>query len=226
MITDVGIDMDGVLYDFVHAFRNYCSARLGRTDLPYPSSWLFYEDWGLDKETFEVWLEEATQEVDLFNSQFPYHNSVEGWAKLRTMDLRIHIMTHREPYAYKQTLDWMESFGFIPDSLHFGDEKVILETYVRDEGAAIDDYPKYYRDYEDVGVKAFIRTQEWNKGFAGRRVPDLLGFARAVEVHNEYHGMEKLSIGTKPRKPSLLDNRDYTQPPSFLVTTHYPKELQ
>ena len=221
MITDIGIDVDGVLYDFVHAFRNYCSKRLARTDLPYPTTWVFYEEWGITKDTFDEWLEEATADSDLFNSQFPYHNSLEGWAKLRTMDVRLHIMTNRAPFAYKQTVEWLDNFGFTPDSLHFGDEKVVLETYVRDQGAAIDDYPKYYRDYENVDVKAFIRTQEWNKAFAGRHVADLLAFARAIEVHNEYHSMEKLSVRLSP---SVVTSNPFKG--SVTYSTTYKKDVQ
>lgn len=231
MITDVGIDLDGVLYNFAHEFRMYCSERMGRDDLPYPTHWEFYEDWGLDKDTFYRWLNEATQTVQLFNNSLPLPHAIEGWEKLRQLQVRIHVLTHRHPLAYAQTAEWLLRYGFEPDSLHFGADKRVLKTITKGQAAAIDDYIGYYDDYQSVGIKAFLMTQPWNAERAGvRRVPDLLAFAHAVEVHNEYHRVEEqhkaLSKALKfpPVTSTTLNKyREYTKPAPTTKSPHLPR---
>lgn len=191
MITDVGIDMDGVMYDFAGAFRGYCENRLQvNAPLPEPRHWEFYEDWGLDKETFYEWLTDSTINDSLFYRGNAYDNTIAGWRKLKDMGLRIHIMTHRHIESVGQTAEWLYEHGFIPDSMHFGVDKTILEAMAIDQAAAIDDYTKYYDDYEKVGVKAFLRTHPWNADHSGRRVADLLEFADAIEAYNTYYRFE------------------------------------
>lgn len=203
MITDVGIDMDGVMYDFADAFRTYCENRMRvNYSLPEPKHWEFYEDWGLDKDTFYEWLTDATINDSLFYRGRAYDNTFAGWKKLRDMGLRIHILTHRHIEAVGQTADWLQDHGFVPDSMHFGVDKTLLEAIAIDQAAAIDDYTKYYDQYEQVGVKAFLRTHEWNKKHHGRRVSDLLGFADAVETYNNYYKFEEDSIPYYPPTPT------------------------
>ena len=144
MITDVGIDMDGVMYDFAGEFKKYCAKRMGREDLPDPKHWEFYEDWGLDKDTFYDWLTDATVNEGLFYTGKAYANTTEGWSKLKDLGMRIHVLTHRHIESVGQTADWLQDNNFVPDSMHFGFDKVLLEAIAIDQAAAIDDYTKYY----------------------------------------------------------------------------------
>jgi hypothetical protein len=192
VITDVGIDMDGVMYDFANTFKSYCENRLQvNSPLPEPKHWEFYEDWGLDKETFYDWLTDATVNDSVFYRGNAYDNTMAGWRKLKAMGMRIHVLTHRHIEAVGQTAEWLQDHNFVPDSIHFGFDKTLLEAIAIDQAAAIDDYTKYYDEYEKVGVKAFLRTHEWNKDHHGRRVDDLLGFADAVETYNNYYKFEE-----------------------------------
>jgi hypothetical protein len=194
VITDVGIDMDGVMYDFVKEFKAYCQKHLPFSEpLPDPTHWEFYEDWGISRDTFYEMLTEATIKEQLFSRGSAYDNTFAGWNKLKTMGIHIHIMTHRHIEAVGQTAEWLNRHGFVPDSMHFGTNKTILESIAIDQAAAIDDYIEYYDEYESIGVKAFLRTQEWNMRHRGRRVPDLLAFATAVETYNNYYEMEEYS---------------------------------
>lgn len=190
MITDVGIDLDGVMYDFAGAFHEYCSAKLNRSDLPHPQHWEFYEDWGMDAETFYAILDDATENEQIFKWRPPTPNSLQGWHKFQEMGIRIHVLTHRKHNSHIQTLEWLHQYGFVPDSVYFGFDKVVLSAMAGDEFAAIDDYYGYYEQYEQVGVKAFMCTQPWNEMHRGRRVVDLLDFANKVEIHNKYQEVE------------------------------------
>lgn len=190
MITDVGIDMDGVMYDFATEFRNYCGKRMNRTDLPFPRHWEFYEDWGLDRETFYNWLDEATLNDNIFLTGEPLTDTVEGWQRLRGMGMRIHILTHRRFPAYEQTVRWLNKHGFLPDSLHFGEDKVALSAIAVEDSASIDDHIGYYEMYQQVEVLSFLRTQPWNLNYYARRATTLLDFACKVEQYNNYLRME------------------------------------
>jgi hypothetical protein len=129
VITDVGIDMDGVMYDFAGVFKSYCENRLQvNAPLPEPKHWEFYEDWGLSKETFYEWLTDATVSEKVFLTGNPYPNCVAGWQKLRSLNLNIHVLTHRHIEAVGQTSEWLQFHGFIPDSIHFTTHKGVLEA--------------------------------------------------------------------------------------------------
>lgn len=185
MITDVGIDMDGVMYDFASDFRLYCSKRMGRSDLKPPVHWEFYEDWDLDEHTFYLWMDEACKDGLFLNGE-PMQNVIEGWKRLRGLGLRIHILTHRRFSAYENTVKWLSQHNLVPDSLHFGQDKTIIKEIAPNKCATIDDHIVYYEDYHSNGVLSFLCTREWNKGVSARRVSDLLDFAFKVEHHNEY----------------------------------------
>lgn len=184
MITDVGIDLDGVMYDFATVFRSYAQDRMGK-ELSAPTKWDFYKEWGMTDEQFNQWLEEGVKNLRLFNYLRPMHNTLEGWQLLRDNKLNIHVLTHRHPHSYEQTVQWLMKYDLIPNSLHFGTNKTILKTLALDECAAIDDMPQYYDSYNNIGVLSFFRTQPWNDTRKGRRVSDLLEFAEAILAINK-----------------------------------------
>jgi uncharacterized HAD superfamily protein len=184
VITDVGIDMDGVIYDFAKVFHAYAQTKMGK-ELPLPTTWDFYKEWGLTDQQFDEWLVEGVQKAQLFNCDAPMDNTVEGWNLLKENNIKIHLLTHRGSVSYEQTIQWLERFGFYPDSLHFGTNKGILKAFATDECAAIDDYPLYYTQYDRAGVISFLRTQPWNEQVYARRVTDLLDFAKKVVTINE-----------------------------------------
>lgn len=184
-ITDVGIDIDGVIFDFASAFHEYCSYRLKNDSLPMPTHWDFYLEWGLTFKSFNDLLKEATVDERLFMWRYPIQNSLQGWESLKNQGLRIHILTHRASYAYSQTTEWLEKHKMFPDTLHFGYEKDILKHISHKKAAAVDDYTKYYDMYDNNGVMPFLMTQPWNIGHRATRVTDLLDFATKVKEYNE-----------------------------------------
>ena len=216
MITDVGIDLDGVLYDFAGVFHEFVQNRSGIT-LPKPAKWDFYKDWGMTDKDFDVLLVEAIDNMRIFNSVAPMANSIEGWNLLKAHDIKIHVLTHRGHLAYGQTVQWLSKYGLIPDSLHFGDNKTILSTIAKDECAAIDDYPLYYDRYEKANILSFLRTQPWNGEKYARRVDDLLDFAEKIVTLNN----SKKALVELPNKRSRT-----IEPPHLMTTTYTPPKEQ
>lgn len=186
MITDVAIDMDGVLFDFASVITKHFSEYFG-TELPAPKGWEFFSEWGLSADSFYTLLDHLTTERELFNEGSPIPKSMVGWKSLREQGLRLHVITHRSWSAHAQTIKWLERYRFIPDSLHFtGDKAPVLASISTDEFAAIDDHYEQYAEYKAYGTKAFLFTQPWNEGHPGRRVSTLEEFADAIKLYNEY----------------------------------------
>lgn len=197
MITDVGIDLDGVIYDFASVFHAYAQSRLNK-QLSVPERWDFYKDWGMTDRDFETMLAEGIKEERIFDRDAPMPRTVEGWNLLKENNIKIHVLTHRGHLAYEQTVQWLIKYGLIPDSLHFVNNKTILNIIAEDECAAIDDYPLYYDKYEKANILSFLRTQPWNGEKYARRVDDLLEFAKRVVTLN----LSKKALLELPNKKS------------------------
>ena len=125
-ITDVGIDMDGVVYPFMSAFKKYCIDVLKETTFPEPLKWEFYEDWGISKQTFDTMMQTAPISHRLFASESPMENVALGWKLLRELGVRIHVITARPNTAWAQTADWLHDHELVPDHLHFTHNKTVL----------------------------------------------------------------------------------------------------
>lgn len=186
LITDVGVDLDGVLYPFQDAFKEYCLATLQVTSLPDPTHWNFYEDWGMDFETFSYHLHTASLTHRLFDTYYPYPGVIEAWQNLRDLGVRIHVMTARPQSAWAQTCDWLHSNRLSPDSLHFTSTKSYLSSLATGKSAMIDDYTLYYEEAEMSGTLAYLLTRPWNTQLAdANRVDSFSEFVQEVNNYNQ-----------------------------------------
>lgn len=190
MITDVGLDLDGVLFDFSSAVTDSFSRILGR-ELPAPTTWEFYKDWGLRKEEFYALLATVTVDDELFDHGSPINGTVQGWELLRALGVNIHIITHRSMLAMNQTTKWLERYNLIPDGLYFtGDKALVLSSIAEEQAVAVDDHYDHYLDYHLMGLTAFVFHQPWNKDYSARRVHSLQELAQYIESHNNYALLE------------------------------------
>lgn len=186
LITDVGVDLDGVLYPFQDAFKDYCSLVLGLTDLPDPTHWNFYEDWGMDFETFSYHLHTASQTHRLFDTYYPYPGVVDAWQDLRDLGVRIHVMTARPQSAWSQTCDWLQGNRLSPDSLHFTSVKSYLSALSSGKSAMIDDHTLYYEEAELSGTLPYLLTRPWNLQLKdAKRVSSFSEFVQEINAYNQ-----------------------------------------
>lgn len=194
-ITDVGIDMDGVMYPFINAFRSYCEERLGRLFLEDPKHWNFFEDWGLDASTFQTWLQESAKTHRVFATQMPYPTVIEAWELLRKNNIKIHILTARPQEAWAQTAAWLENYGLVADSLHFNSTKGFLTKIATGKAAILDDHIAYYEEAQKEGIFPCLLNQPWNQELANaNRVSTVLEFANMIVGYNKV-----ISSGVKPK---------------------------
>jgi hypothetical protein len=186
-ITDIGVDLDGVLYPFIEVFRLHCIHKLKRSpkELTMPTRWEFYEDWGMTEDEFNRHLTTAITKHQIFN-QFPCeYRSNEAFTKLRLMGIGIHVITHRPDSAQEQTIQWLTKQRLLPNTVHFSGDKTILETIADGASVLIDDHYHYYQQVEGTSITPFLQTRPWNTSFKNvRRVGSLYELAELIEKHN------------------------------------------
>lgn len=185
LITDVGIDMDGVVYPFISAFKKYCIDVLKETSFPEPKKWEFYEDWGISKQTFEAMLQIAPISHRLFASESPMKDVTLAWKLLRELDVKIHVITARPNTSWSQTADWLHDHELVPDHLHFTHDKTVLAYTSKGPSASIDDNYTYQQEMQKVGILSVLHDHPWNRQYnVPFRVSSLLDFARLVKNVN------------------------------------------
>jgi hypothetical protein len=220
MITDVGMDLDGVVYPFVNVFKTYCAERQGKLFLPDPVSWHFYEDWDMDEDIFHAWVRDATIQNDIFSTEKPYDGVVDAWHELRTMGIKIHVLTARPQVAWEQTAKWLTNNNLVADSLHFNTAKGFLTKISSGQSLIIDDHVQYYEEAEKNGIIPVLMNRPWNahKKDATRvnnlseLVSLIRGYNLVKKVQNVKEKSAKMSTVTEPYIPDIRNNRRLHEP--------------
>jgi hypothetical protein len=179
-VTDVAVDLDGVVYPFVEAFRAYCAHRLGVPDLAPATDWDFYREWGIPDDQFVRYLEDACTDFNVFSVLPPEAGTAEGWGSLRDMGVRIHVVTHRPPAGWAQTADWLLRWDLVPDTLTFTGDKTVVTHHAVGPVAAVEDRVEYHDDLVAAGVHTVLLDRPWNAGHDAVRVRSLADFATFV----------------------------------------------
>lgn len=180
----VGIDLDGVCYDFAASVREYLCNTAGVADAdacPDPTRWEFYEDWGLDLPAFLDAFHAGVDAGVIFSHGDPHPNVAEAFRWIKAAGHSIHIVTDRamgQPGSSERaTAAWLNRHGLTFDSLTFTSDKTVVNLDVM-----VDDKLENYYALEAAGVKSYLLTRAWNQHDAHprRRVLDLLHFAEVI----------------------------------------------
>ena len=178
----VGIDLDGVCYDFGESFRKYVvqAGLRTRAQCPAPLRWEFYEDWGFTVQEFLDLCAEGVNAGVIFSYGRPYERVREAFQMIRGNGHTIHIVTDRSfgipGAAAASTIDWLDIHRLPYDSITFSPDKTIAHLDVM-----VDDKPENYADLMAAGVDAWLLTRSWNQHVEGaQRVLDLYHFAERV----------------------------------------------
>jgi phosphoglycolate phosphatase-like HAD superfamily hydrolase len=179
----VGIDLDGVCYDFAASLREYLCHTIGTHSLEEctpAQRWEFYEDWGLDVSQFLAAFHDGVDAGVIFAHGDPYPNVAEAFNVIKGAGHSIHIVTDRamgQPGASAAaTITWLERHGLPYESITFSGDKTVAHLDVM-----VDDKPENYQALRAAGVDAYLLTRPWNKHVQGaQRVLDLLHFAEVI----------------------------------------------
>lgn len=162
----VGIDLDGVCYDFVGAFRQYSHERHGLpfSAMPEAVSWDFpVNDWGWSTETFLRRFEEGVDERFLFLHGRPFDGVKEGIDLLRDAGHHVHFVTHREnvgrpAVAVESTVQWLAFHDIAFDSITFTKDKPVVQADV-----FIEDNVKNFQALWAADIPSWLMSQPYNE---------------------------------------------------------------
>lgn len=166
-MATIGLDVDGVCFDFVGAVADYADK-----DRPKADKWHFFEEWGWNRKRF---CKECRSYVrisgGLFWSGYRIDGAFAGVRALLEAGHRVVFVTARNGFGdssldyvvARRTRDWIEWVFGIPDPIvHFSAQK--------DEAARLfnidyflDDKPENVEALRKVGVKAYLFDQPWNR---------------------------------------------------------------
>lgn len=164
----IGIDLDGVCYDFQGALREFMTEIWGfkDEDLPEATDWNFYRNWGnppITDSDFHWYVTQATVHGGLFDYADPINNADNVIRKLKNHGHSIHIITDRDwgqlGEAQRQTVSWLKTHSIPFDSLHFTAEKGMVDVEYM-----LDDKPQNVRDMLANGTEAALLDRPWNQG--------------------------------------------------------------
>jgi len=179
----VGIDLDGVCYNFSASVERYLFLRQShRFPGPFipPTRWEFYEDWGLSLVEF---LEICHSGVDagiIFSDGAPYPGVQDAFAMIKANGHSIHIVTDRsfgsQGASEAATRAWLDRYSLPFDSLTFtADKTAVRLDYM------VDDKLANYDALDAAGVDVRLLKRAWNQDDQPRRrVLNLLHFAEVV----------------------------------------------
>lgn len=178
----VGIDLDGVVYDFAASYRAYlCESGISvEENCPPTTRWEFYEDWGFSVEEFIQHCNDGVDAGIIFRRGKPFPGAREAFDLLRAAGHTLHIVTDRSfgKSSEYNTRGWLDEYGLKFDSLTFTRDKtcVRLDTMV-------DDKIENYDALDEEGVAVYLLTRPWNEREDTRhRVSDILEYAELI-VH-------------------------------------------
>ena len=176
----IGIDLDGVCYDFAASLRHYVQDHLGHHETPEPIRWEFYEDWGFDNTQFIDICHAGVDAGIVFSHGEPLPGVHDAFIRIKGAGHTIHIVTDRSfgraGASESATRAWLDIHDLPFDSLTFSADKTIARV-----DAMVDDKLANYDALAAAGVDAYLVTRPWNKQPDNRqRVLDLLHFAEVI----------------------------------------------
>lgn len=181
----VGIDLDGVCYDFAESFVRYLR-HSGNTHYDIvdgePDKWYFYKDWGMTTEEFLQHCHDGADAGIIFRTGFQRDGASTAIAFMKALGHSIHIITDRSfgstpSVSEHNTESWLKECGIVYDTLTFSADKTCVQTDV-----FIEDKLENYDALVGVGVDCYLVNRPWNQngGDSRKRVESILEFARVV----------------------------------------------
>jgi len=161
----VGVDLDGVTYDFVASYKRFAEIVAGH-ELAYPSEWNFFNNqWGWSTKKYLSVFADAVMEGNVFWRGAPIEGAKEGIARLRELGHEVIIVTHRDHPDQKvadamkrATLYWLQNHDIQVDGILFKGVKTNLGIDI-----IVDDAPHNIAAAIDADEWVITFDQPWNQ---------------------------------------------------------------
>lgn len=163
----IGVDLDGVVYDFADSFRRYLvlSGVSKRYDISEgePDKWHFYRDWGMTDEEFVAYCHLGVDAGIIFGQGEPRDCAPGAINFMRKCGNTIHIITDRSfgnnPWSSAEaTKRWLHGYEIEYDTINFSADKTIVPTDI-----FIEDKLENYDALTKAGVECYIVDRPWNQ---------------------------------------------------------------
>lgn len=183
----VGVDLDGVLYNFGDSVKRYLDHigqghiwKSGPTPTPF---WDFYKDWGWTGKEFVELCNAGADAGFIFTGPMREHAKI-SMDRLANAGHYIIIITDRgfgstPEVSHKNTVNWLQWHNIYYDELVFSADKTCRPTDV-----FVEDKIENYDALLQAGTKPFLINRAWNVvdgGDARNRINCVCEFADAVE---------------------------------------------
>lgn len=190
---EIGVDLDGVCYDFGLSFRQWEAQRrsVPVSELPVPSEWEFYRQWDMTLAEFMDSWHEGIKSGMLYRHGDPIDGSLDGLAEMIDDGHRVHVITSRlmpglENLIVEHTRGWLEEHrvphhGFTV--IGSGDSKA--SSPCPPVNVMIDDLPDNAAPFEGTSTRFMLVSRSWNAHVDGfERVSCLRDAARRLKAAN------------------------------------------
>jgi 5'(3')-deoxyribonucleotidase len=173
----VGVDADGVMYDFDTASQEMLVAtgRYTVEQLPIPPKrWNLEVEWGIDSDEFFALCNASVDAGVLFRTGEPYPDVADVIRTLREEGDSIHIITNRffGSKSIQNTVEWLADNKIEYDSIHFCRHKHLISVDV-----LLDDYERHYHEGLANGQRVVLMDRLHNAHLAdAERVTDWKAF--------------------------------------------------
>lgn len=182
----LGIDLDGVVYNYVKDFQDYARRFFEYESKPdfKCDTWNFFEEWGMHTEEFIQMNEQGVKEGAIFANGSGIPDAVPTLRKLKEDGHFIHIITHRTfgPKCLENTGKWLEANDVPHDAVTFVEDKTVVSVDI-----LLDDRDTNIIAALDNGVDAVMFDAPYNKDINLPRVLDWEHFYQYVVGRESTH---------------------------------------
>lgn len=184
----IGVDLDGVLYDWGAAMRAYIHEEIGYPleKMADPSQWNTWEAWGIDKPSFFRFFREGVERGRVWRHGDLEPDVLPTLYRLKNAGDTVHIVTYRNHMGatgMANTALWLEEQQVPFDTLTFGADKCCVPVDI-----FIEDNVENYWAIERSGAVPVLFTRPWNASvpYDFRRVSSFEGFGDIVEGYRAW----------------------------------------
>lgn len=222
-VARVGIDLDGVCYDFAGALRYYLVSEHGFSAeaMPEPTCWEFYSnDWNITSGEFVSFCDAGVNAGVIFTHGDPIEDAANQLRRLRAAGHTIHIITDRSfgandgEASREATKAWLRLHGIPYDTLDFTADKTSVPTDVM-----IDDKVENVDALILADCDALLLDRPWNRD--GRHRDRVVSLEKFVDyVLDEYNNFAAPLTG-EVRTTSSTGGQKGVKPQRFdLIPVH------
>lgn len=172
----VGIDLDGVCYDWTGTVRYLFDAHWD-IKLPEPEHWDAFQE-SVPKEAWR-WLWTEGVDLGLFRYGNIIRGAVDGLVRLKEMGHELEVVTQRPASAVQDTMSFIARLPDVFSGVHLMNSRpksqVGLDLY-------IDDSPHVVADLREHRLNYIVFDQPWNQQAPGLRIYGWPGVVGAVKL--------------------------------------------